>query len=467
MAFGAATTAASPSDFDGDGKSDFTSVEILPDGALQFRARSLESNTLLDLGSLGTSGNHLSAAKWLEASKTTVGTVAQSGEALQWSVQQRSGETTTKPFGRAADTVVSGADLNGNGVADAVVVRASGRRLSWEVAYDFFSTTPSAIALSFGFSNEIPLFIRGVGVDALASLSISPSGATALRIFNTQTGKARRFRLVRAPLASRPHPLLLSATTTGLAYTQTSSTSTNVYYQTLNPSQVAGEVVINASGTVVVGDFLPSEGEEVAVHSGTTLFIHDRASNSVVEKQVDSGIAFDEININSFSSTTPPGNNGGGSPPSAPPPVPTPSTPPVPPSDPQLSQVCAGISPIAAGEMLIKSEPSNHIGRHDPRTLGYTVVCAAQCPANLRYAQFFYSNGEFAGAVAKYGLFSGNGKPRMYGAVGQAPVHDSIEIARKAQGIGNGKLYLQISADTSGASTQCKEFAPRGRNGSL
>ena len=117
--------------------------------------------------------------------------------------------------------------------------------------------------------------------------------------------------------------------------------------------------------------------------------------------------------------------------------------------------------------MLIKSDPSDHIHTGDARTTGYTVVCSRLCPKTLSYVPFYYSDGTLAGAVAKYGIFRGNGKPRLYGAVGKAPQHFSSEIARQAAGIGNGKLYIQMSASSQGSETWCKEFNPSGRNGGL
>ena len=132
-----------------------------------------------------------------------------------------------------------------------------------------------------------------------------------------------------------------------------------------------------------------------------------------------------------------------------------------------LSSVCAVTSPIQPLEMLIKSEASAHINDGDLRTTGYTVVCGTVCPKNLRKADFFYANGEYAGSVGYYGTFSGNGQPRLYGAAGDAEQHFALEIAAKAATIGNGMLYLQVSAATTGETTACKEFAPAGRNGSI
>jgi hypothetical protein len=132
-----------------------------------------------------------------------------------------------------------------------------------------------------------------------------------------------------------------------------------------------------------------------------------------------------------------------------------------------LADVCATTSVIGAGQMLIKSEISDHINSGDPRATGYTVVCAADCPKNLRKTDFFYADGSYAGSVGYYGTFSGNGRPRLYGAAGGAEQHFVSQIAPKAAGIGNGKLYMQMSSATSGPATSCKEFNPTGRNGSL
>lgn len=139
-----------------------------------------------------------------------------------------------------------------------------------------------------------------------------------------------------------------------------------------------------------------------------------------------------------------------------------------PPSAGSLAEVCASVSEIGAGEMLVKSEISDHISNPtDKRSTGYTCVCARLCPRNLSRADFFYENGEYAGSVGYYGRFSGNGQPRLYGAAGAAPQHFVRDIAAKARTIGSGRLYLQISKERSGPATACKAFFPVGRNGSL
>jgi hypothetical protein len=204
---------------------------------------------------------------------------------------------------------------------------------------------------------------------------------------------------------------------------------------------------------LIVSDLLAEAGDEVALSTTAAIVVFNPFSGAQVSIPQTGGVLVDDINVNlvSADSVEPP-------PSSSPPPSDVP---------PSLANVCASAAPIAPGEMLIKSEASKHIHGADPRATGYTVVCGQICPVSLRYAPFYYSNGELAGAVAYYGRFSGNGQPRLYGAVGKAPQHIASQIARKAATIGNGKLYLQMSGDTSGPGTSCKEFNPTGRNGSL
>lgn len=140
-------------------------------------------------------------------------------------------------------------------------------------------------------------------------------------------------------------------------------------------------------------------------------------------------------------------------------------------SSPALQQVCATISSIGSGELLIKSEASAHMTNPlDRRTTGYTLVCGRRCPSLRRTTiPFFYSNGELAGELARYlPNFSGNGRPRFYGGTGRAKQHHSTRIARKARRITSGNfLYLQMSKAETGRKTSCVQFFPSGRNGSL
>jgi hypothetical protein len=216
-------------------------------------------------------------------------------------------------------------------------------------------------------------------------------------------------------------------------------------------------VTFAGTGTIVVGDFLAAAGEEVGLVSSSRFQIFNPSSRESTEGAFASGIPVDEININRLQSSGGTGGNpgngnsggGGGTVP-----------------DGGLAAVCGSYTSILNGQMLIKSEISNHINSGDARATGYTLVCGSQCPANLRKTDFFYANGLYAGSVGYYGTFSGNGRPRLYGAASAAPQHFVNLIAAKARTIGNGKLYIQISSAT-GSTAVCKEFNPTGRNGGI
>ena len=452
---------AAPLDLDLDGRSELITTEINSDNSLTHRGFNLTTSTAFEVGSLGAVGDHIAPGRWRTSSSFEIAIVRASDGALSWSLVG-SGETPVRAsFGSSQDTFMSGVDLNRDGISDAVTTSNSSRRRSWTITENLFGESIISQTFTFGFSNERPLFIKSAEGDLLATVAIGARGVAMLRTYNPVTKQTRRVRLGRAPKAITPLPIAYSASSFGLVYPVEQGDATELHFHGLHSRAATATVSIPAKGTVLIGDFLSDEiGEEVAIHSVATLHIYSRVQQKVVQIPVPSGIAVDEINSNSFvTAPTPPANP---APPQNPPTTGTP-IPGVPPEG-GLAAVCSEVSPISAGEMLIKSDPSGHIGRHDPRTTGYTVVCARDCPTTLRYTPFYYANGELAGAVAMYGLFSGNGRPRLYGAVGQAPQHDARAIASKAATLGNGKLYISMGGT---ALSRCKEFAPLGRNGSL
>jgi hypothetical protein len=457
--------AATPTDFDGDARSEFVTVEPSTDGALQFSSTTIQTGVTRSDGVLGVLGDHVALGSWSQVGAPQLAVISKGTNSLTWTILSSDGETTSQAFGALGDTVLSGADTDGDGLLDALTTSASGRRRVWNRSQSLFTSTRRDSQFAFGFSNETPLFVTQGARGLPATILTGLRGATTLRVYDPLTQRARRIRLPRAPTTTRPHPLRLSANEDALLFVVPEGSGLRLVTQSISaPRSKPLDFTMDSPGTIVIGDFIEGGGEEVGIHTETTLTVYSPLTSAVVSFTVPSGIAVDEININSFASSSP-------TPPDTPRPPTAQPTPisgdPTAPTDPSLAAVCASFSPISPGEMLIKSDPSNHIGRHDPRTTGYTVVCARECPANTRYVQFFYANGEFAGAVAKYGIFSGNGRPRLYGAVGAAPQHDAAVIAARAAGIGNGKLYLQVSSATSGHDSRCKEFSPSGRNGSL
>jgi hypothetical protein len=450
-------------------------VFVEPGAPLVWKHLDVPSGEARVLGEFGVMGDQIAMGRWLGTGDAQLGVVSidSTTKEIVWSVSA-AGRTVEKRLGMAGDTVVAAADFDASGIDDPMIVSKVGRRLSWTVAFDLFRGGRRKMSFQMGYRDEVPFFLNlDESGPWLGSVAVDKNG-TIVRLLNPRTGERRQVR--RLPVivgTSSPKPVALRAPKGSqlLAISRQQGSVTLLSLIDLEARKVVTQRVTGL-GDLVVGDFLEDEGDEFALVSSDTVVVGNPFSGSKVTVARPQGnlILIDSFNINTISggadshpsphptasprpapqaTRTPGGSGGTGSTPTS------------------LNAVCASRSSIASGEMLIKSEASDHIHNGDPRTTGYTLVCARLCPSNQSYAQFFYSDGSFAGAVARYGTFRGNGRPRLYGAVGRAPQHFASEIADKAASIGNGKLYLQISAATEGRGTVCKEFNPTGRNGSL
>jgi hypothetical protein len=443
-----------PSDINGDGRSEL--ILITPvSSTLEWNAFRPEGGTAQELGAFGLLGADIAFGDWLGSGTPQRATVASTGSQLVWRLENQ-GQTFTRWFGASGSHAVSGADFNGDDITDAAVVSRVGNTLVWRISTDLFlSSSPTNQSFSLGGTRDQPLFFNETGVrDTAVALSRQGDRFSLRRYDVTTARRSRRSFRARIPSSffrQAPLPVKGADGKDGLFFfSKTTDSVKGLYVKNHRTSPISFDIA--GAGDVLVGDYLSDPGEEVAVHSGDSLSIINPFSRTSTSILSASGIAIDEININLVGRSAP-----------------NQPEPPLSPEPPEggLASVCASVTPILNRQLLIKSEISQHIPGQDPRATGYTVVCAQQCPANLSRVDFFYADGSYAGSVARYGTFHGNGKPRLYGAVGQAPQHFAQEIAARAALIGNGKLYLQMSANRTGSETSCKEFAPMGRNGGL
>jgi hypothetical protein len=447
-----------PADFDGDGLSDFVLISASKN-VLSWSAVTGSGASQQALGDFGRLGFHVTLGDWLGTGLPQPATVTTLGSKIIWRVLS-SGVSIQREFGTTGDTVVAGADFSGDGAVDATIVSKGSNGLNWRVHAGLFtdSNLPTT-DFTFGRVKDNYFFANPDATnDRVASITNKGQGAFLLRYFNPKTLRGTRLLvdqdLPSAQLKKSPLPL---RDATGkdmlLFYSRRGSATT---FSLFKSKKKTLEVFrLKATGEVLVGNYTTDAGDEVAVQTESGFLVYNPLTKVKSLISAPAGIAVDEVNINTLGE---PEDN-------------TPAPPPPPPSDqPPLAGlfgVCEKYSAIANGEMLIKSEISQHIPGQDPRATGYTLVCARLCPKNLSRSDFFFADGSYAGSVARYGTFHGNGKPRLYGAVGEAPQHFASDIAAKASTIGNGKLYMQISSARSGAGTDCKEFNPTGRNGGL
>lgn len=451
----------SPADFDADGISDFVLISS-SGNILSWSAFKADGSSQQSLGQFGRLGHDIALGDWLGAGIPQPATVSVTRNKIVWRIFS-GGASTAQEFGSAGETALAGGDFNNDGIADAVTVVRNGSKLRWRIHQSLFTNSAAApLEVSFGRPKDLYFFYNPDGAgDRLASITRRGAKAFTIRYVNPANGRISRKQVEQTipsgQFRQRPLPLRLSNGKDALAFFQKQAKATR--FSLLRAVKKAPQRFrIDATGDILVGNFAGESGEEIAVQneSGFRLFNPGAKKHQFVA--APAGIAVDEVNINQVGSSEP--DNGGGDD--------VPSTPPDSNAPPLagLRSVCERHSPIAMGELLIKSEISQHIPGLDPRATGYTVVCARLCPRNQSLANFFYADGSYAGSVAYYGTFSGNGKPRLYGAVGQAPQHFASQIAARARTIGNGKLYLQMSSARSGGATECKEFNPTGRNGS-
>jgi len=441
-------------DFDADGRSDLISVTA-SDSGISFSALLSASTTGSALGTLGSSLSTPFVSNFLGAATPQIGTLLGNSTTglIDWSILDSTAQSYTASLGNSGDSVIIGADVNGDGATDALTVGINNLRLNWQIDTALFNGNGTTLRqLRWGGKSELPFYLSLDGTRDVLGVVRRFSNRFVIRTYDLVTGATSRVQgdgsLGITRPRQRPLPLKLADGTDILVVSEVVNGATDLVLFNL-VSRAVTTKSIAATGTVLIGDYTADAGEEVAVQSETGLIIYNPNTDTTIEQPISAGSYIDGIEASKIMAATP---------------TPVPGLP----AGPGLDAVCASRSTLATGEFLIKSEISNHIGnKADPRTTGYTLVCAKQCPKNQSKVDFFYSDGTYAGSVGYYGRYHGNGKPRLYGAAGKAPQHFVSLIAPAAASIGNGKLYMQTSKATTGASTTCKEFNPTGRNGGL
>lgn len=458
-----------PVDFNGDGISEL--VLISTSRTLVWNQLDSASGASAAPVNLGVVGDHVIMGDWFGTGRPQMGVtrIERGSQFIVWRVRDDRGLIQELQFGEAGDTVVAGVDLDGSGAADAIIVKRQGRKYTWFIQFDPFRGGTTVVSYPFATTADSLFFIDVDGSGAkLAAKSRSRAGVT-IKLLNPITGEIKVQK--NLPIESTKHRYKFSLPLVAPTGKEMVASVTTIKRRTIvtliDPTkrskkpQKPKSITIKAIGDTVYGNFLSNPGFEVAVKSANGVIIANPFDGTQVEVTTPSGVLVDELNINRLGALAKPE-------PTTPSPSPTGTpisevpAPPVgePPSG-GLEAVCRTVSPIALGEMLVKSEISDHIHGGDPRATGYTVVCARLCPAGRNNVPFFYADGTQAGSVGYYGTFSGNGRPRLYGAAGGAPQHFVSQIAPEAARRGNGKLYLDMGNGS------CKEFNPTGRNGSL
>ena len=453
--------AAVPNDFDQDGVSDVTLIETASDGSLVWRATLSSSGAASQLGTLGKDGDTPAMAQWL-GNATQIGVVSASDElsdSLQWSIRGIDGAISQRGFGKKGDVVVTGGDFNGNGTADAAVVRLVDGKAVWDIAFDLFTTqeaTPQQ--LTFGKRGDRVFFARidDTTVDWVGVIGKGSRGRAQARFRNLKTGEIRRFNRMpkMATAGDRPRPFAIrqafGSDLLGFQVVKNSTTTLSVF-------SMAGERVLlsnlTGNGSLAVGDYNEGPGYEMVFQgSESTAVVNpvlgEERELSLVSSDGPSSIV-DEISVNvvgvdSSVDDSSGGSGGGGS------------------SGGGVSQ-CSSILGWPGGH-IYKTIGSEHFFDVRRNTIGIVVRPGGRGPFPS-CAEAIDTEGN---VIARLGLYErGNGwEARYYAGVGcgtDTPLNGASVAARARGNTGSSRVYMNfggvcygpIDASTCIGSKQC------------
>ena len=308
-----------PNDFDGDGISDLTRVEFGTGDSLVWKAVLSSNGTTSTIGTLGKKGDHLIMGQWF-GSGTQIGVVSESAsdDSLVWTVLNTSGSQVQFNFGKKGDLFVAGGDFNGNGVADAAVVRLVSNKAVWQIALDpLISGVGTPTEVNFGKTGDRAFYARvdGSGLDWIGVIGKGSGGRSAGRMRNLVTGETKRFnRLPRiASQGARPRafPIHQASGADLLGFQTTSAGVTTLLVTTISGAKVYSGTLAG-SGISVVGDFNPGGSYEIAYQASEESAIINPASGDKTSSDFLDGVAVDEINLNVVGMAASGGSGGGG-----------------------------------------------------------------------------------------------------------------------------------------------------------
>lgn len=317
---------ASQSDFDADGNSEYTLIAIGNDKSLTWSAINSSTGAQSALGALGQSGDHIILAPWMGSGIPQIGIVSldSNGKKVNWKILNDQGAEESREFGRKKDTIISGGDFNGDGIADAGLAVLKRKKVYWQVSYDLFSNPAgqhTAAKLYFGGAGDRVFFASPDGLrDWVGTLGEGPNKRPLMRLRNLTDGTVQTTtklpRYTTKGSRPRPFPIKLADNTDVLGFAVVKGGNTRVDIRAISGERVS-LVNMPGKGDLIVGNFTAAPGEEIAIKtsSGFTIFNHVTGETTTVATA--DGVAVDEININNLTASSGGGGGGGGS---APPP---------------------------------------------------------------------------------------------------------------------------------------------------
>lgn len=311
------------SDFDKDGISDFSFYEAGSDKVLSWNYQSGASSLITGLTSVGSLGDVPILARWKGTGIPQVGVVAidPAEKDVVWRIVNDQGVVEERQFGTTQDSILSGADFDGNGYADASTAVLKKNRVQWQISYDLFFNAVGQERVSkiqFGKSGDRIFYASPDGVsDWIGVFGKGPDGQALLRLKSLVTGEVRtstRFpKSLTESTRPRPFPIRQDNGTDILGFVSFSSRLAKFNFRTLT-GDVVLDTVLETTGEVTVGNYNDGPGEEVAVKSSTGITVlNPNTGLTTAVALATSGTPMDEYNVAAVSPSTSTNNNSGNS----------------------------------------------------------------------------------------------------------------------------------------------------------
>jgi len=307
ICFGAASFADSI-DRDGDGKGDPTGITITNDSSLRWDSL-LSGNSFSDSeteSQFGENGDHIAVGNWTNSGESEFGVVsaADDGDVL-WTVRTTASGDQQISFGTEIDTLISGADFDGNGAGDAAFVRNIDKasKLVLTVKFNPFAGGGTEVTRKFARSSFHFFYadIGGDGRDEFCFFTPRKKDGKYSGLFRLMCVEVVNGTTVRsAPfgkVVGRPLPISRGSGRSDLLLFSTNKG------KKLLLRDVTGDALLEVSteaGTLLVGDFAGGSADEFGVATDGTLTVYSSENGLTFTLNSPGDIAIDLININDF-----------------------------------------------------------------------------------------------------------------------------------------------------------------------
>lgn len=290
-------------DFDGDGTSELVTVTAATSG-LQWNAVGSAASTEVLNTVFGESGDLYAPGCWLQPGVPQVGVVRFDSKrgVLNWRTVVDGSVVSQRSFGGNGDLIFTGADFDGNGIADAALVRVRNKKFLWRISLDHLADSPGKVrSFTLGAEGDRAFILNVNGeyywFGAFGKGGGSRAVASVRSIFSK---KVSRVRGIAGGLTEdtrpRPYSVLDADGNAMLVFIEPEGGDSRISAYSQEGKRIFRKLVAG-SGAVAIGDYLPSEpGEEVALQVSTGVSLVNPSTGTVETRAAASGTIVGGVN---------------------------------------------------------------------------------------------------------------------------------------------------------------------------